>query len=747
MESESYRSEIGPYNSADTEIHLKKYNLNSVMKNNITKQLVLLLTLLTTPYLSFPQSDIEETVWVTVNDLSILPSPNEDGKIESTSVDLQNIINEYSVTSFEQILPSSRKEELLKVYEISCNCNKDELMSALMHGVPEISNPQPGPVYELLYAPDDYNLSFAEDYALDLINAQEAWDFTTGDTAVDIAILDGQYDLDHSELTGTISFSDPPTFGSVYHGTAVAITAAGNTDNAIGKSSIGSDCMLQLYGMAYDYMLIATYNGAKVINVSWYSSCEYDSYFQDVINEVYENGSIVVAAAGNGETCGGPTNYVYPAAFDHVIAVTSIGPEDNHERFIGDPSSTHQHNDSVDIAAPGYDVALTVIEGWYLTGNGTSFATPYVSGTIGLMFSANPCLSFEDVEYILKETAVNIDSLNPDYAGGIGAGRLDAAAAVEMAQTYPVFNIDVEAGYMCDTYLGGATVVVGSGEGVAPFSYEWSTGETEITIIELLSGTYEVTVTDAEGCKSYGNVTLDIPEPLISTEISLDVSCFGIEDGTINMTTSGGIAPYTFEWSNGETTEDLTELPVGSYALTITDVDECAFTKTVEIEEPAQLVLTVDIYCDYENYNSGEIDLTVEGGTPVYVCSWSNGEETQDIGMLPSGDYEVVVSDAHGCTETATATVNGPTLGIESNQTDKMILYPNPSNHGNVLISWSYDHVNKLEIVNCSGQRIKIVEINENETKINLDGLSAGIYLIKLSNDGGAITTQKLMVQ
>jgi len=153
-----------------------------------------------------------------------------------------------------------------------------------------------------------------------------------------------------------------------------------------------------------------------------------------VIDEVYANGTILVAAAGNGGTCGGSSNLVYPAAHNHVIAVSSIGPLDNHERTIGDPATTHQHNSSVDICAPGYDVALTVASGNYITGNGSSFAAPYVSGTIGLMLSLKPCLTFEEVVEILTQSAVNIDAQNPSYIGMLGAGRLNANAALALTK-------------------------------------------------------------------------------------------------------------------------------------------------------------------------------------------------------------------------------------------------------------------------------------------------------------------------
>jgi subtilisin family serine protease len=167
--------------------------------------------------------------------------------------------------------------------------------------------------------------------------------------------------------------------------------------------------------------------------MSWTSGCTYNSYAQTVIDEIYNNGTFIVAAAGNGTTCGGANNLVYPAAYNHVFAVTSVGSSDNIERTIGNPNTRHQTNSSVDICAPGHNVPLTAAPGWYLYNSGTSFAAPYVTGTIGLMVATNPNLTNSEIDSILRLTAINIDVINPAYVGKIGAGRLNSADAVRIA--------------------------------------------------------------------------------------------------------------------------------------------------------------------------------------------------------------------------------------------------------------------------------------------------------------------------
>ncbi|OFZ66975.1 MAG: hypothetical protein A3D92_02915 [Bacteroidetes bacterium RIFCSPHIGHO2_02_FULL_44_7] len=373
---------------------------------------------------SFSQS---ENIWVTFEEAPSL-TYSSDGKIECQNTSLQALIDQHHITGIEQALSNSRKPNLQKVYEVTCDCDVLELMLDINSKNLGLSNPEIGPNYRLLYDPNDYFATFSSDYALDLIKAKGAWDYSHGDSNVIIGICDANYHLANIDLIGKwLSFSSPNNNPNYEHGTAVALTAAGNTDNGVGKSAIGFNCRLNLRSISYNNVLDLSYAGSRAINVSWYSSCFYSAYVQEVVDEVYQNGGIIVAAAGNGTTCAGPSNLVFPASCDHVISVTSIGPSDNHEQIISDTASTHQHNTAVDICAPGYDIATgsSWTFGPVIT-SGTSFAAPYVTGTIGLMLAIRPCLTFEDVENLLKESATNIDLLNPNYAGLLGAGRLDA---------------------------------------------------------------------------------------------------------------------------------------------------------------------------------------------------------------------------------------------------------------------------------------------------------------------------------
>ena len=328
---------------------------------------------------------------------------------------------------------------------------------------------------------------------------------------------------------------------NINHGTAVAITAAGKTNNNIGKSSIGYNSDLLLYGMSYNHMLEATYAGARVLNISWASGCSFNSYYQIVIDEVYNNGTVIVAAAGNGPTCGNANSKVYPASFNNVISVSSVGPNNNHERFQGDPNSTHQHNDSVDLVAPGYDIALSIANNVYLTGNGTSFAAPYVTGTIGLMLAVNPCLTPAEVEYILKTTAFNVDGVNPAYAGMLGAGRINAAAAVQMAeQMIPIDFTVIVSDQTCYSGNSGIAIYLNSGD-TSTYTVHWNDGSHAWTRTNLTTGTYSFTISSPGGCSIYREVHLSVNGPFFDYPNSVFIQDGSAElqdvngDGVINI--------------------------------------------------------------------------------------------------------------------------------------------------------------------------------------------------------------------
>jgi hypothetical protein len=200
--------------------------------------------------------------------------------------------------------------------------------------------------------------------------------------------------------------------------------------------------------------------------------------------------------------------------------------------------------------------------------------------------------------------------------------------------------------------------------GTTPFSYSWSNGASSQDLSGLVANTYNVTITDANGCQTTAGVTISEPAALSAGTTSSDVSCAGGSDGSIDLTVSGGTAPYSYSWSNGATSQDLSGLVANTYNVTLTDGNGCQTTAGVTISEPAALVLSFVVTDESgAGASDGAIDLTVSGGTPAYSFSWSNGETTEDLSGLAGGTYSVNVTDANGCVVSdsrAVGTLTGP---------------------------------------------------------------------------------------
>jgi len=138
-------------------------------------------------------------VWVTVDDLAILPTLNPKGELTSSSAAFQKIVNQFDITNVVLAFPASKSKELRKVYEIKCNCNQSVLSAAIENAVVGLRKPQEAPVYELMYSPNDYSVLIANDYALNLINAKGAWDITHGSASIIIGISDANFDTTSTE--------------------------------------------------------------------------------------------------------------------------------------------------------------------------------------------------------------------------------------------------------------------------------------------------------------------------------------------------------------------------------------------------------------------------------------------------------------------------------------------------------------------------------------------------------------------
>lgn len=235
------------------------------------------------------------------------------------------------------------------------------------------------------------------------------------------------------------------------HGTHVAGLLAATTDNGVGIAStiftgtiMAVKCMYDQDAQAYvssgyTGMLYAAHAGADIINCSW-GGTGYSGSEQALINTIYNDyGVIIVAAAGNGNSDGTPSNAPhYPSGYDHVVSVTAVSASDvfswaNYGSGEGNP-----YFFGVDISAPGENILSTVFSnhGSYASWAGTSMASPIVASCFGLLKALYPNQTQEWLTNTILETADPIDDINPSYAGEIGSGRINIYKALARA-LYP----------------------------------------------------------------------------------------------------------------------------------------------------------------------------------------------------------------------------------------------------------------------------------------------------------------------
>jgi hypothetical protein len=206
---------------------------------------------------------------------------------------------------------------------------------------------------------------------------------------------------------------------------------------------------------------------------------------------------------------------------------------------------------------------------------------------------------------------------------------------------------------------GQITIIVTGG--TSPYSYQWSNNETTETNSGLTAGVYTVTVTDANNCVLTDNYIIEQSNELVlSTVLTEDILCYGQNTGSISLTVTGGITPYSYQWSNNETTETNSGLTAGVYTVTVTDANNCVLTDNYIIEQSNELVLstvlTEDILC--YGQSTGNISITVEGGVSPYTYQWSNNETTETISGLNSGAYTVTITDDYICSIITSITIS-----------------------------------------------------------------------------------------
>lgn len=675
--------------------------------------------------------------------------------------DLYQLSLEYGFTQLKRAFMTSSSElDYTYQVEFTEHTGVKELKQAL-EGMPYVEYVEQVPLAKSYYLPSDWS-DFDDLYHLEITRAQEAWDITRGSEEVVIAIVDDAVLINHEDLRDNIwvnageipgngedddqngyiddvngydvTSDNPnpnPPREEFSHGTHVAGCAAAATDNEIGIPAMGFNCKIMAIRassnanrenisdgyVGVDYAIRA---GATIINMSW-GGGNASTVHQNLMNAAHERGIILVAAAGNDNS----DAIQYPAGYNHVISVGATTRTDRRAGF--------SNYGFVDIMAPGNNILSTLtggINGSYGTNDGTSMASPIVAGLMGLMKSVNPCLSPDEAERILEATAVNIDEQNPEFAGRLGAGRINAAAAVQAALEAegsgtpppPVANFSFDNVSTCSNSIPFSfESEPGTGSCAFSINYRWRiqnsegfnfvTNERDPVVEFPTSGEYTVSlrVSNSGGTdETTQSINIQVnPNAFIDAGAS-QIVCQG-DSITLNGSTTADIQSISWEpivGLNDPNSLNPTFRALragGTYTLSIEGSDGCTLVDSIQIDvfrNPFVRALP-----DQETFiqRGDTLQLNVQEGSGAFTFAWSPSAGLSDTTIanpLAFPDtttlYTVVGTGGGGCTSTSQVFVN---VGIDGGLSNKKFIsesvtifpaYPNPVN-GTLKVSAHFE--------------------------------------------------------
>ena len=219
-----------------------------------------------------------------------------------------------------------------------------------------------------------------------------------------------------------------------------------------------------------------------------------------------------------------------------------------------------------------------------------------------------------------------------------------------------------------------------------PLSYSIDDGNTyssDSLFNNLTVGTYDIKVKDIYGCTIDSSFVVYEYDSLFIVDSINNISCYGDTNGMISITSFGGSQPHTYLWTgpNGftDTSSSITDLYIGTYSVTISDINLCHTTDSFEITEPSPLQLNIisssiqDVICNGENNGRAEVEVLPNSGTAPYDFLWSNGVTTALNLSLSAGTSTCTVTDFNGCQEVISVSIDEPVelvlniLNVEDN--------------------------------------------------------------------------------
>ncbi len=286
--------------------------------------------------------------------------------------------------------------------------------------------------------------------------------------------------------------------------------------------------------------------------------------------------------------------------------------------------------------------------------------------------------------------------------------------------------------------IGSATASANGG--VAPYTYNWApAGGNTPSASNLCAGTYTITVRDVNGCTNTATVTITQPAALTMAPAVTDPLCHGAVTGAISTNASGGTPAYVYTWTpNVSNGANATGLSAGIYTVSVSDANGCSTSSAIAITQPAVLAPFMGFPVPVSCYggNNGSIDCSATGGTPGYNYSWAPaGGNTYHAGGLTAGIYTVTITDANGCTATASVAITQPLSAMNVTLVNPVEVACNGDSTGSATASVTGGTQNYTYFWSPGGQ-----------TDVTATGLVAGAYNCLVTDAFGCTANANIQI-
>ncbi|MBL0052473.1 MAG: SprB repeat-containing protein [Bacteroidetes bacterium] len=324
----------------------------------------------------------------------------------------------------------------------------------------------------------------------------------------------------------------------------------------------------------------------------------------------------------------------------------------------------------------------------------------------------------------LWSNGITLNSINNLASGTYTLTVTDSTGCTDTAevnlfnQNGPSIIVDSITDALCTNGNGAGYISIANG--ASPYSFIWNNGNTTEDLLNVPSGSYTVTVTDAASCTASISITIGINNPLQIQFTVNDAQC-NASNGSVSTNILNGTSPLQYLWSNGSTNDSLANIPAGTYILTVTDASGCSISDTVVVNATSGINATIQVNSNVLCFggNNGSMSAFGAGGAVPYTYLWSNSNTNQNIVTLIAGTYTVTVTDANNCTATSSAIISQPSEII--------------------IITGSVNSIcgqqNGSATANASGRVGNLTYLWSNGSTLNSTGLvGSGFYIVTVTD-------------